>query len=260
MIAYAFSWSVEIPLALIRNGWIHLKIPFFIHYFAAFGPALSAIIISSIDPDYGLRKLLRGLLKWKAGWGWFIFSIFAPTILFALSLLFADFRGDIINLPQLSRLDYLPGSNTLSTLFIWLAAFGLGEEIGWRGFALPRLQKNRSALSASVILGVIWAFWHLPLFFYKDAYMALGLLTGFPLFLLSVLSASIVLTWLYNSTNGSLIMVVLFHGLFNFFSASGVGGSNTASVMSAAIMFWSVVVIILYGPANLSVRKKQMIR
>lgn len=260
VIAFAFSWSVEIPLALIRNSWIHLKIPFFIHYFAALGPALAAIIVSSMDPDYGIRKLLRGLFKWKVGWGWFIFSLFTPITLFGLSLLLADFKGENLNLSQLGRLDYLPGTNALGALIIWLLTFGLGEEIGWRGFVLPRLQKNRSALSASLIVGIIWAFWHLPLFFYRDAYTAMGLYTGFPLFLLSVLAASVVLTWLYNSTSGSLLMVILFHGMFNFFSASGVGGTNTASVMSAAIMVWAVVVIILYGPANLSVRKKQMIR
>ncbi|MDZ7336120.1 MAG: CPBP family intramembrane metalloprotease [candidate division KSB1 bacterium] len=98
----------------------------------------------------------------------------------------------------------------MGSSFLWLLTYGIGEETGWRGYALPRLQKNHSALSATVILWVFWALWHLSAFFYLyDPTIVIG-------FLLGVLAGAIVFTWLYNSTGGSILMVTLLHGVFNF--------------------------------------------
>lgn len=92
------------------------------------------------------------------------------------------------------------------TLFPLSGAFG--EELGWRGYALPRLQAGRSALAASLILGVLWAAWHLPLF-------ATGV-WGQPVpHSLTILALTIPYTWLFNKTNGSVLLVMLFHGSFN---------------------------------------------
>lgn len=98
----------------------------------------------------------------------------------------------------------------LAALPLWILTFGIGEETGWRGFALPRLQRGRSALSATIILWVFWALWHLPLFFYS--YEA-SILPGF---LIGLLAGAITLTWLYNSTSGTILLVALWHGTFNF--------------------------------------------
>jgi membrane protease YdiL (CAAX protease family) len=133
----------------------------------------------------------------------------------------------------------------------------LGEEIGWRGFALPRLQQHYSALTATLILGVVWACWHLPAFFYRDTYVAMGFIGGFPILLLSIIAASIIFTWLYNSTQGSLLIVILFHALFDFLSVSQAGGSNVAAIMSAGVMIGAVLIVILFKPANLSREHKQ---
>jgi membrane protease YdiL (CAAX protease family) len=157
----------------------------------------------------------------------------------------------------LGEVDYLPYLGIVGAFILWLLTFGLGEELGWRGYALPRLQKRRSALTATLILGVAWAFWHLPAFFYKDTYVAMGLMAGLPLLLISILAASIVFTWLYNSTPGSLLMVILFHAVFDFLSVSRAGGDNVAVIMSAVVMVWAVLVVILFEPANLVHEKKQ---
>jgi membrane protease YdiL (CAAX protease family) len=84
---------------------------------------------------------------------------------------------------------------------VWFATSGCGEELGWRGFALPRLQRTHSALISSVLLAIGWAGWHLPAFFYLPSYTAMGLQI-LPGFFLGVLAGSIVLTWLYNSSGG----------------------------------------------------------
>src|SRR5215211_4092979 len=100
----------------------------------------------------------------------------------------------------------------ITLVFFIFPGSALGEEIGWRGYALPRLQYRRSALSASLILGVIWAFYHLPLFFTGQAFRSPSLLVPF---VVSGLALSVILTWVYNSTGGSLLLVVLLHATAN---------------------------------------------
>lgn len=185
------------------------------------------------------------------------FSILSPIGLFGVAVLVGYVRsGTWPDLSLLGEVDYLPYLGIFGALLLWLLTFGLDEEIGWRGYALPHLQMHHNALTATFILGIVWTFWHLPAFFYKDTYMAMGLLIGLPLLLISILAASIVLTWLYNSTNGTLLVVTLFHGLFNFLSISRAGGDSVAAIMSAAVMIWAVWIVILFKPTNLSRRPK----
>ena len=143
----------------------------------------------------------------------------------------------------------------IGALILWLATFGFGEEIGWRGYALPRLQRDHSALSATLILGVMWVVWHVPAFFYLDTYVSLGL-AAFPLFALGVLTGAIVLTWIYNTTGGSVLMVAVWHGVFDFIAASKASDGYIAALMSAAIMIWAVVIVVVYKPADLSRHQK----
>lgn len=258
-LAYAISWAVELPLVASAQGWLQTPVPSTLHYLAAFGPLLAALIVTAAtEGSSGIRQLLAGLLKWRVGLGWILFAILSPVALFGVAAVagYAT-QGKWPELALLGEVDYLPYLGVGGALILWLLTFGIGEEIGWRGFALPRLQQGHSALTATLILGVVWAFWHLPAFFYKDTYVAMGLVTGFPLFLLSILAASLVFTWLYNSTRGSLLMVILFHALFDFLSTSRAGGDNAPAIMSAAIMIWAVLVVILFKPANLSHEKKQ---
>ena len=135
----------------------------------------------------------------------------------------------------------------------------LGEEIGWRGYALPRLQARRSALSASLILAPIWGLWHLPLW-----------LTGDPVktpifyvpFFFSAFAFSVILTWVYNSTGGSLLMVVLLHATVNLpvtLAIDDLGSRATVPVL----LYWglmavaAIVVVIWAGPEHLSRKRNK---
>ena len=130
----------------------------------------------------------------------------------------------------------------------------LGEEIGWRGYALPRLQARMSALSASLIIGPIWALWHLPLW-----------LTGAPgrtptlyaAFFASVIALSVILTWVYNSTGGSLLMVVLLHATFNLPVTLAIDELGNRATVPVLLYFGltvvaAIVVVVVAGPAHLS--------
>ena len=254
VLTYAISWAFELPLAAVKQGWVQFPIPFAFHYLASFGPMLAALVVTGIaQGGRGIRQLFGGLFRWRVGRGWILFSVFSPLALFAVAALVMHATGgEWPNLSLLGQVDYLPYLGIGGAVILWLLTYGLGEEVGWRGFALPRLQKNHSALAASLILSLPWALWHLPAFFYEDTYMAMGLVAGLPMLLLSVMAAAILFTWLYNSTRGSLPIVVVFHALFDLLSVSKAGGGSTAMIMSAVPMIWAVLVVILYKPANLS--------
>lgn len=260
VLAYAITWTFEIPLAAVRQGWTQIPIPFAIHYLGAFGPMAAAIIVTGMTQGgSGIRELFRGLFKWRVGWSWILFSVFSPIAMFALAaLVMRSTSGAWPNLNLLGKVEYLPYLGIAAALLLWLLTWGLGEEVGWRGFALPRLQKGRSALTATIILGVFHAFWHLPAFFYKDTYMMMGLAAGLPTLVISITAAAIVFTWIYNSTRGSLLMVVLFHALFDMLSVSKAGGASAPAVMSAVVWILAVVLVIVFKPANLSREEKQV--
>ncbi|HEX6384511.1 MAG TPA: type II CAAX endopeptidase family protein [Anaerolineae bacterium] len=260
VLAYAITWAFEIPLAAMRQGSTQFSVPFAIHYLGAFGPMLAALIVTQMtEGSRGIRRLFSGLFKWRVGWGWVLFSVFSPIAMFVLAALAMRFTtGEWPNLYLLGEVDYLPYLGIVGALILWFLTWGLGEEVGWRGFALPRLQKDHSALTATIILGVFHAFWHLPAFFYKDAYLTMGLAAGLPMLVISVIAAAIVFTWIYNSTRGSLLMVVLFHALFDMLSVSRAGGTTAPAVMSAVVWVLAVVVVIVFKPANLSPVEKQV--
>lgn len=253
ILTLAISWSIELPLVASAQGWIATPVPFAIHYLASFGPLLAALIMTWITGGAdGLKELWGRVTKWRVGPTGATFAFLSPVVLFVLAALVVWLLsgGEWPNLQRLTEINYLPNLG-LGALILWLATFGFGEEIGWRGYALPRLQKGRSALSATLLLGVMWVVWHLPAFFYLDTYVNLGLVV-FPMFALGVLAGAIVLTWLYNTTEGSVLMVAVWHGVFDFISASKASDGYIAALMTAAIMIWAVVIVIVYKPANLS--------
>jgi len=108
------------------------------------------------------------------------------------------------------------------------------------------LQRKHSAANSSLILALVWAGWHLPAFFFRDTYIELGVL-GFPLFALQLVFTAMVFTWLYNGTGGSLLMVVLFHAVFNWLSVSEAGGQFAPIIMTVPIIIWALIIPRRYG-------------
>ena len=156
----------------------------------------------------------------------------------------------------LGEADYLPPLGPLGVLALWFVTYGLGEETGWRGFALPHLQKNRKASSATLILALLWACWHLPAFFFRDTYIELGAL-GFFLFAFMMIFTTMVFTWLYNSSGGSILIVIIFHAVFNWLSVSEAGGQFAAPIMSLPVILWAFFIPRRYGMENCAPLEKQ---
>jgi membrane protease YdiL (CAAX protease family) len=224
-----------------------------IHYLRALGPMIAALMVAALtERTAGTRALLSRWFKWRVEVRYYAFAVLAPAALFALAVLINRVATGIwSDLSLLGEADYLPYLGPLGALLLWFLTYGLGEETGWRGYALPHLQRKHSATTATLILAIVWAFWHIPAFFYRDTYIQMGLL-GFPMFLVSITFATMVFTWLYNSTGGSLLLVILFHAFFNWLSVSEAGGASVGIVMSVPVILWAIFVVRRYGPENAS--------
>lgn len=241
-LAIALSWSIYIPLVFVRQGWTDEQIPYFLHYFASFGPMLAAIIMTAITTGKdGLRELWSRIVKWRVNWAYAAFAILSPVALFILAAIaMRIIQGEWPDLRLLGQANYLPYLGW-GVLPIWIVTFGFGEEIGWRGFALPHLQKTMSVSKATLILGLLWFLWHVPSFFYHETYVEMGWIM-LPAFLFGVLCGAVLFTWLYNGTGGSVLMVAIWHGLFDLLTASAAGRDFIPIVTSAGVIAWALYV------------------
>ena len=195
VLAFGLSWLAAIPYAL---GWFPVPI-------LAFGPSLAAVIVAAlIGGRAGVRELLSRILRWRVGVGWYAVALLSPIPLF-LAVVYANVRSGA-PAPSAATLTAWSSMAVLLLGFLVSPFTGPWEELGWRGYALPHLQAGRSPLAASLILGVLWAAWHLPMF-----------LTGlihWPDALL-VIALSVVFSWLFNHTHGSVLLAFLFHAAFD---------------------------------------------
>jgi membrane protease YdiL (CAAX protease family) len=250
-VAYAVSWSVAVPLALQARGVLPERLPWSLHYLTAFGPAAAALLIARLlrEPAPAAhrgkpRAVARRILWWTVGFG-------SPLLLFVIARAAARIAGQTVpTWTSLGHVNFLPELG-LVAWGLWFVTSGVGEELGWRGFALPRLQRTHTAMTSTLLLAIGWAGWHLPAFFYVPSYTAIGLRI-LPGFFLGVLAGAIVLTWLYNSSRGSVLAAVLWHASFNFVTASPNAGGRVAAVTSTLVMLWAIVVIWRYDWATLA--------
>lgn len=245
-LAYLLSWSIEVPLALSSRGIIPPALPAWTHYLTAYGPMLAAVIVTwAGEGGAGLRQLAARMVMWKVRPVWWLVAVSPLAVGLVVVLVLNAVAGSGIGLADVGEVQFLPPLG-IWALPLWLLTFGIGEETGWRGYALPRLQRGRGALLATAILTVFWGLWHVPAFFYLfDPGIAIGWAIG-------LFAGAIVFTWLFNSSGGSILIVALWHGCFNFMSSSDAGGGMLAAVVSTLVMVWAVLVIVLFKPAALS--------
>ena len=266
LLAFALSWSVWIPAALASHGLLALQIPpWLTDLLGTFGPSLAALILLSVTTGKkGVTALLRRLLLWRVGLQWYAFVLLWPALLSlaasGLAQLFEGTAPDFAH-PPLLRFSPLPlqvnGIGLLVLLpFAFLQQFfgsSMGEELGWRGYALPRLQARQSALLASIVLGLFWGLWHLPLFLTQgDARTSMP----FGWFLAGIVLAAIMFTWVYNHTKGSLLIALLFHTA-TALTSSFLSSAATAPVFEVVVQLVVVSMLVLVtGPTSLSRQQK----
>lgn len=257
ILAYAVSWAAAVPLAAAYLGWIRQPFPRAAHYLMAFGPLVAAVVATTLTAGRrGLEDLLARMVRWRVGSIWWLAAI-SPLLMYAVAAcLLRLAQGTWPDPRLLGQVNFLPNLG-IGALLLWLLTFGIGEETGWRGFALPHLQRTRSALGATLTLWVVWGIWHIPALVYlfgpatlADPFFIVGFAVG-------QLAGAIVFTWLYNST-GSILIVAVWHGTYNFVTASEAGKGTMAAIVSAPVMIWAVIIILAFGVANLSGKPKQV--
>jgi len=244
VLACAFSWAIWLPLLIDVRQSSNTDSPLvWLHYLGGFGPLLAAFTITALT---GGKPALKRLLCKMAGIGsdkkWIVVAIGLPVVLFLLAVLVQGAsKGNWIDLSLLGHSAKLPQYSLLTILAIEIFAFGYGEETGWRGFALPRLQAKYSALVSAMILTLPWAFWHLPTFFYNQNMMTMGMAGIFGWFI-SLLTGSIILSWIFNGSKGSILAVALFHGIVDVVFTSQAVSGKLDNYVGAMITFVAIAV------------------
>lgn len=195
ILAYAFTWALT-PLIRISPM---LGVP------GLLMPAVAAILVVTwTEGRAGLRELFGRLARWRVGLIWYLVALGLP-ILLSLAVV-----GLSLLLGVPAEVQLAP----ITPLAILVFVLVIGEELGWRGYALPQLLRNHSAVMASLILGLLWACWHLPTFFVPDTPQAQ---IPFVAYIIYVLGMSVLFTWIFVHTQGSVLIATLFHGAINTF-------------------------------------------
>ena len=222
LLAYGFSWLVWLPLVLERRGLGHA--PPVLHLVGALGPMVAALLVDPRAVRAGLRTRAR----------YIALGLLAPLILFAVATL--GLRAAGRPWPAATAVFATTGAFAGMSLPAYWAAnllfYGLGEEAGWRGFLLPAVGIERP-LRASLVVAVVWCVWHLPLFFFVDGYMAMNA-AGAAGWVASMVTGSILMTWLFRFSRGSILACAAFHGSLDVAINSPVG-PELAPVMGALL-------------------------
>jgi membrane protease YdiL (CAAX protease family) len=210
----ALALAVYLPVIASARGWIGVTVPPGVSALAIFTPAVVAIVLHVYDNGIGgLRTAFRPLTAWRFGLRWWIVVLgLAPAMLGVSYAAYLSLGGAFEPAPALAQLDGPLGLAIVPIALLVTLVLAMGEELGWRGYLLPLLQTRFGAAVASLVLGICWFAWHIPLQFVPGD--ANG---GFPLALwgLSIVTTAFVYTWLFNNTGGSVLAVTVFHGLFN---------------------------------------------
>ncbi len=211
ILAYLISWAVWGLERLFWPGsWLG--------WGGAYGPALAAILLAAANGGSdGLRELLARLFIWRVSVKWYLVAILLIPGVAAVAIAVYALTGSLAG--SLPGLDFWLATYR-QHLIVAVAAVTLGlvilagEELGWRGFALPRLQERYHPLAASAILGAFWGVWHVGNAVYygprsTNDWTDILILTG------GTVGASVIYTWLYNNTGGSVLLACLFHAVYD---------------------------------------------
>jgi membrane protease YdiL (CAAX protease family) len=240
VLAYALSWW----------GWILYAFNPDLPPIASFGPFLAALLVLAITSGKaGIMGLLRRMVRWRVGPEWYVVALLLPVVI----TLAATVLNVLLGAQAPSSAELGGWTGLVPGFFLLLLIPGIGgawEEPGWRGYALPQLQAERSALSASLILGVLWAFWHLPL-------MVVGQINWSDIVL--VIAVSVVFAWVFNNAEGSVLIAMMMHAMNNsisgnFFSPMFSGADSVRQSWLLAVLWWvvAIVVVVATGPEHLS--------
>jgi uncharacterized protein len=252
VLAYALSWAWVIPWA--ATGHVVLQGQWWpTHFPSLVGPMLAALAVTAWTAGRtGVRDLFVRMGRWRIGWRWWL-AVLSPLAFFFVVLAVMAAVG--VKVPagsDFGRMSGLPaGLGIVGVALAVTVINGFGEETGWRGYALPQLQRRFGPLAASLIIAVFWAGWHIPQFFFLDSYKGFSF-AMLPVFVFGLAAGAIVWSWVYNRT-GSILAVAVWHGIYNMTGGTkaATGGSGViAAAMWTYVVISAVVLLVLERRAH----------
>ncbi|WP_244531582.1 CPBP family intramembrane glutamic endopeptidase [Halogranum amylolyticum] len=249
-LAYAFSWVGWLPVVIGMGEPIRT-----LSFVAGgFGPALAGAVVTWLDGG-SVWAWVRQIVRWRVAPRWYLAAIFLPLLVVGLASVAIVLLGTNVDPTVLSgRLSLVLGS------YVFVALIGGGnEEPGWRGFALPRLEEWYAPVPATLILGVVWAFWHLPQLVadpnavYSFAWLVEEI-PGIVLRVVNIVGFAFLLTWIYNETE-SVLLALLLHAGINTANSTliplpieAITGESFMTVLIAVdIAVWVVAIVLIVG-------------
>ncbi len=220
-LAYALSWLAWLPLVAAARGWIDVAPSPYLHLLGGLGPAVAAAILIGRRGRPALVRWLRAAVT--APPRWIAIAIGGPLAIYLAAAAALTLAGYSLDLSATGRSLEYPALGVAGYAVASVIGYGFGEELGWRGYALPRLAARRSSVRATLYLAGAWALWHLPLFAFSSGMASMG-----PAEILgwasSIVTGAFLLTAIFHASGDRVLVVALFHGALDVLIGSPTGG------------------------------------
>jgi uncharacterized protein len=261
-VAFTFAISWVIWVAMVA-GSISIETPvgFVLNIVAMAGPTIAALILAARAGAGTLQRLLDGFSFSRVSLRWLAVAFTLPlamvAVAIAVSVLVFGAPTPIITVAVI-------GAIAVEYVRVFFFGGPLEEELGWRGYALPRLQVGLTAWRAALLLGLVWGLWHLPLYFVpgtgqQETAAASDVVFAFVAFVIWTMGLSVLFTWLFNETGGSVLVVMVLHASVNVgsFVPAAVGSTGAASFLYA-LLTWIVALLVAWrlGSEHLASRPR----
>ena len=259
LLAYVLTWGLLGPWFYVFSVVYHEKVPGWLWVFVplafigGWGPSIAALIVTARAGRRGaIRRLMGSIAIWRVPARWYLVTFVLPPLVTAASLLIVDAGSG-----TLRQFDAAAALAGVPVAYMFALPFGpLGEELGWRGFMLPRLLSRSGPVKASLLLGSVWTFWHLPMMLWSPgasmpSFMALSI-TSVAIYWVQVTAITAMMTVLFLRTKGSVLLAILAHLTFNTAEAVLFGGlPQLAAERQRAVYIVNVALLAILGLISL---------
>lgn len=256
VLMFLLTW----PIDLAAGGVLPWEVPETAALLLGYGFVIAALVMTALTLGWnGVKQLLQRFLIGRVHWHWYLTAFFLYPVLMTAAVYIDALRTGMA--PDFSHVYAFQifGEGASPMLFVpvffLFDALTNGEEIGWRGYLLPRLQSKHSALVSSLIIGLLWGFWHLP------KYLGAENSAMFPWLMLKTAADAVLFTWVYNSTRGSLLLVTIMHASANTAGVFLPLGNTPDGIqlepyliLTGLVYLTALTVVKVFGPARLSRR------
>ena len=208
VLAFLWAWGMGFAATQVKAYSPGLNVALMV--VAGFGPSLAGIaVVAFFSSPAGLRDWARRCLNWRVGWRWFVLAFLAPPAVMVCALAIdAALGGELPAWPASGQIPLAIANFG----FVLLIGGPLGEEFGWRGYLMPAITAKLNWRAASLVIGVVWGVWHLPLFYMADTAQSQ---MAIPVFMLNILAGSVLFGWLFERTLGSVLPALMLHTSLN---------------------------------------------